>query len=158
VSVSICGRCDHGDIFCAGECAAVSRLESGRRAGARYQRTRRGAQAHAARQQAWRERQFDKGDAEGSAKSPLYAFKKPVEEIIAKNKLHFAALSDISEVVIIGHSLNDVDLPYFREIANYATSCGWVVYCFEKSDWEHNPQQLIHCGVSRERIFTRPYG
>jgi hypothetical protein len=27
VSVSICGRCDHGNIFCAGECAAVSRRE-----------------------------------------------------------------------------------------------------------------------------------
>jgi hypothetical protein len=56
VSVSICGRCDHGNIFCADECAAVSR----RRAGARYQRTRRGALRHAARQQAWRERQLDK--------------------------------------------------------------------------------------------------
>jgi hypothetical protein len=60
VSVSICGRCDHGNIFCAGECAAVSSRESGRRAGARYQRTRRGARRHAARQQAWRERQLDK--------------------------------------------------------------------------------------------------
>ena len=59
-SVSICGRCDHGNIFCAGECAAVSRRESRRRAGARYQRTRRGAWRHAARQQAWRERQLEK--------------------------------------------------------------------------------------------------
>jgi hypothetical protein len=58
--VSICDRCDHGNIYCPGECAAVSRRESGRRAGARYQRTRRGARRHAARQQAWRERQLDK--------------------------------------------------------------------------------------------------
>jgi hypothetical protein len=60
VSVSICGRCDHGNIFCAGECATVSRQESRRRAGARYQRTHRGARRHAARQQAWRERQLEK--------------------------------------------------------------------------------------------------
>jgi len=60
VSVSICGRCDRGNIFCPGECAAVSRRESRRRAGARYQRTRRGARRHAARQQAWRERQLEK--------------------------------------------------------------------------------------------------
>jgi transposase len=52
VSVSICGRCDRGNIYCAGECAAVSRRASNRRAGARYQRTRRGARRHAARQQA----------------------------------------------------------------------------------------------------------
>ena len=67
VSVSICGRCDHGNIFCAGECAAVSRRASNRRAGARYQRTRRGARRHAARQQAWRERQLEKVTHQGCA-------------------------------------------------------------------------------------------
>jgi hypothetical protein len=60
VSVSICGRCDRGNIYCVGECARVSRRASNRRAGARYQRTRRGAQRHAARQQMWRERQLEK--------------------------------------------------------------------------------------------------
>jgi hypothetical protein len=60
VAVSICNQCDHGNIFCAGDCAVESRRESHRRAGARYQRTRRGAQRHAARQQLWRERQLEK--------------------------------------------------------------------------------------------------
>jgi hypothetical protein len=67
VSVSICGRCDRGNIFCAGVCAAVSRRASNRRAGARYQRTRRGARRHAARQQAWRERELDKVTQQGCA-------------------------------------------------------------------------------------------
>jgi hypothetical protein len=67
VSVSICGPCDRGNIFCAGECAAVSRRASNRRAGARYQRTRRGARRHAARQQAWRERELDKVTQQGCA-------------------------------------------------------------------------------------------
>ena len=67
VSVSICGRCDRGNIFCAGECAAVSRRASNRRASARYQHTRRGARRHAARQQAWRERQIDKVTHQGCA-------------------------------------------------------------------------------------------
>jgi hypothetical protein len=48
VLVSICGACDHGNIYCPGECAAISRRASNRRAGARYQRTRRGARRHAA--------------------------------------------------------------------------------------------------------------
>ena len=67
VSVSVCGRCDHGNIFCAGECASVSRRQSRRRAGARYQRTRRGAQRHAARQQRWRERRAKKVTHQGCA-------------------------------------------------------------------------------------------
>ena len=67
VSVSICGPCDRGNIYCAGECAAVSRRASNRRAGARYQRTRRGARRHAARQQAWRDRELEKVTQQGCA-------------------------------------------------------------------------------------------
>jgi hypothetical protein len=67
VSVSICGRCDHGNIFCADECAAVSRRTSNRRAGARYQRTFRGARRHAARQHTWRARQRNKVTQQGCA-------------------------------------------------------------------------------------------
>ena len=67
VLVSICGACDHGNIYCAGECAAISRRASNRRAGARYQRTRRGARRHAARQQAWRDRELEKVTQQGCA-------------------------------------------------------------------------------------------
>jgi hypothetical protein len=67
VSVSICGPCDYGNIYCPGECAAISRRASNRRAGARYQRTRRGARGHAARQQAWRDRQRQKVTQQGCA-------------------------------------------------------------------------------------------
>lgn len=56
VQVRICQRCDHGQIYCAGECARLCRRECLRRAGARYQRTRRGALCHAARQRLWRAR------------------------------------------------------------------------------------------------------
>ncbi len=34
--VRLCRRCDHGNVYCAGECARISRRESVRRAGARY--------------------------------------------------------------------------------------------------------------------------
>lgn len=57
VQVRICARCDHGQICCAGPCARARRRESLRRAGARYQRTLRGALCHARRQRRWRARQ-----------------------------------------------------------------------------------------------------
>jgi len=56
LQVRICRRCDHGNIYCSGECSRIRRRESVRRAGARYQRTRRGAARHAARQWCWRTR------------------------------------------------------------------------------------------------------
>jgi hypothetical protein len=80
VSVSICGRCDRGNIFCAGECAALSRRASSRRAGARYQRTRRGARQHAARQRTWRERQSEKVTQQGCAPTvPVFTMSVTVD-------------------------------------------------------------------------------
>jgi len=55
VCVRVCTGCDRGQVFCAAECSRLSRRESVRRAGARYQRSRRGAHRHAARQRRWRQ-------------------------------------------------------------------------------------------------------
>jgi hypothetical protein len=57
IAVWVCPDCDCGQVYCAGECASSARRESVRRAGARYQKTRRGAHRHAARQRRWRQQQ-----------------------------------------------------------------------------------------------------
>ena len=57
MQVCICAQCDCGNLYCPGECAKLARRESVRRAGARYQRTFRGACRHAERQRRYRERQ-----------------------------------------------------------------------------------------------------
>jgi len=67
IAVNICGPCDYGNIYCRGECAALSRRASNRRAGARYQLTRRGARRHAARQREWRDREREKVTQQGCA-------------------------------------------------------------------------------------------
>lgn len=56
-TVHICRTCDRGNRYCAGVCAPQRRRESLRRAATRYQRSRRGATRHAARQSALRARQ-----------------------------------------------------------------------------------------------------
>jgi len=53
----ICRRCDHGNVYCSDSCSRLGRRECVRSAGARYQRTRRGACLHADRQRLWRQRQ-----------------------------------------------------------------------------------------------------
>ena len=53
--VGVCSECERGQVYCAGECAQLSRRESLRRAGSRYQSSRRGAHRHAARQRRWRQ-------------------------------------------------------------------------------------------------------
>jgi hypothetical protein len=52
----ICGRCDRGQIYCAGECARRARRRTQRAAGRRYQTSRRGRLAHAVRARRYRAR------------------------------------------------------------------------------------------------------
>jgi hypothetical protein len=63
--VRICRNCDRGNLYCAGECAQISRVESVRRAGARYQRTSHGARCHAQRQRRLRTRLVHKVTHQG---------------------------------------------------------------------------------------------
>lgn len=65
VQVRICRRCDHGNLYCAGECSRICRREALRRAGARYQRTLRGSRLHAARQRRYRDRARQKVTHQG---------------------------------------------------------------------------------------------
>jgi hypothetical protein len=57
VQVLICSPCDHGQIYCAGDCSQMSRRASVCEAGRRYQRTRKGRFAHAERSRRYRQRQ-----------------------------------------------------------------------------------------------------
>ena len=65
-AVHIYRACDRGNVYCAGACAPMRRTESLRRAGARYQRSHRGATRHAVRQSAWRGRQMQEVTHQGS--------------------------------------------------------------------------------------------
>jgi hypothetical protein len=54
--VVLCSRCDRGNVYCGPACAESRRRESIRAAGRRYQQSRRGRFAHAARTRRYRER------------------------------------------------------------------------------------------------------
>jgi hypothetical protein len=60
-----CRRCEHGRIYCARGCAQRARQDSLRRAGARYQRSRKGRRHHAARQARYRSRRQNKVTHQG---------------------------------------------------------------------------------------------
>lgn len=44
---------------------------------------------------------------------------KDVSQIISSNHDYWLSLSDVDKVVVYGHSLSEVDAPYFREIIRY---------------------------------------
>lgn len=91
VQVLICTRCDHGNIYCGGECSQIRRRESLHRASARYQRTRRGAARHAARQRIWRASQQQKMTHQGSPSGAL-------ECSVLDHPITVSEPTDVSEV------------------------------------------------------------
>lgn len=67
--VTICRRCDRGNIYCGTQCSQPARRESLCAAGQRYQSSRRGRFKHAARQHHYRSRRW-KVTHQGSVPSP----------------------------------------------------------------------------------------
>lgn len=56
---------------------------------------------------------------------------KPTERLIERYRAQFDGLRDVSEVIVLGHSLADVDAPYFHEIiARTLPSASWTVSCY----------------------------
>lgn len=90
----------------------------------------------------WRQEMSDKFDYEyelgvTEVNKYLAASFKSSAEIIKENKSYFASLQEIDTVVILGHSMSDVDMPYFDEISKrIKKNSFWFVSYY--SDAEHD--------------------
>ncbi|MDR3598076.1 bacteriophage abortive infection AbiH family protein [Clostridium sp.] len=64
------------------------------------------------------------------------------------HKLYDIKDKDIDEVIIIGHSLSGVDMPYFTMINHYVKNkAKWKVYYYDKSEKNQMYENLIECGI-----------
>lgn len=78
---------------------------------------------------------------------------KNTKEIIQDNSLFFENLKDTEEVFILGHSLGDVDLPYFEEIAkNINVNSKWKVSIYNPSEIETYKKKLLKLGIEESNI------
>jgi len=69
---------------------------------------------------------------------------KPVMDIIQKNTVFFNSLYDIQRIIVIGHSMAEVDMPYFEEISKHVSrDCIWHFY-WHAIDEQGKFYQLIH--------------
>jgi hypothetical protein len=94
-------------------------------------------------------------DAIASSRYPLSALKKPVSEIINRNITFFSSLSGLEQVLILGHSISDVDHPYFMKIKeNVPDNCKWVVSYYSNDEIEKHKKNLSACGVDVTNIIT----
>jgi hypothetical protein len=91
-------------------------------------------------------------DAQGAAKYPFYAFQKPVDDILNRNLGYFESLNSVDVVVVIGHSFNEIDIPYIKKISTVAWGSKWVVSQYSESEGKSHVRQLGKCGVSSDKI------
>lgn len=78
-------------------------------------------------------------------------FKKS-DEVIARNQRFFNELADIDQVFVLGHSLSDVDGPYFRTLVQHLRvgQATWHVACRVPSEWPEKAPLLECLGVPVE--------
>ena len=79
---------------------------------------------------------------------------KDVDEFISINRGFFNNLNEVDEIYVIGHSLGDVDMPYFNEILrNVGDNTRWYVHYHRAEDEENYRETLINTvGVNEENI------
>lgn len=69
---------------------------------------------------------------------------KDTAGIIAANEGNFSNLGNVTDVYVLGHSMNDVDLPYFEKIKqNLPQSAKWHISVFGEVDI-NNKQQAVN--------------
>lgn len=96
-------------------------------------------------------------DALGNATYPLHALKKPVDEVLTRHSQFFENLKDIKTIVVIGHSLNEIDHPYFRRIADVLPDVSWHVIYYSENESVGFIQSMVACGINCERISCTGY-
>lgn len=70
-----------------------------------------------------------------------------------KPKLLLLAEKNITEILVIGHSLAGVDIPYFKSIDQLTKQIAkWKVYYHHKGEKMQMLNRLINCGIGTDRI------
>jgi len=79
---------------------------------------------------------------------------KSTKNIIANNHTFFDQLSKIKIIYVLGHSLSDIDLPYFQEIVKNIdlNTVKWRVSYHEIKDLQNHRQKLLELGIDSNLI------
>jgi hypothetical protein len=78
---------------------------------------------------------------------------KHTDEIINNYSTFFNKIGKFDEIHILGHSLSNVDLPYFKEIIKYSKpDTKWSVSYYDRSEKDFHLQTLLSMGLKEEKI------
>lgn len=82
---------------------------------------------------------------------------KPTDEILKEKAAFFASLTDVDLIVVLGHSLSEVDLPYFEEIISHALpSTRWAVSYYGRNEYLRDTMSGLGVHAHNVEFFTLP--
>ncbi|WP_223594994.1 bacteriophage abortive infection AbiH family protein [Neobacillus bataviensis] len=79
---------------------------------------------------------------------------KSTASVIAKNESFFNSPDKYNEIIIMGHSLSDVDLPYIQQIATNLCheNTRWYVSFHRESEITSHRRSLERCSISDNKV------
>ncbi|QEE49119.1 hypothetical protein FUA48_05845 [Flavobacterium alkalisoli] len=80
---------------------------------------------------------------------------KDTATVLYENQKFFHDLDEITKIYVFGHSMSDIDLPYFQEIVKYTNSenINWEVSYYKDHDVEDHNLFLNNLGIDHSKIF-----
>jgi hypothetical protein len=86
-------------------------------------------------------------EAEEASKMLLYHFYKDTKKIISKNLDFFDNLCDIDKIIVMGHSINKIDMPYFKQLNTKIKHAKWTVSYYKKEDIKRMNCRLLKIDI-----------
>jgi len=82
---------------------------------------------------------------------------KNYQQQLDENKDFFCKIkkSHIKEIIVIGHSVNEIDLNYYKEIHKLAKNADWKIYFFNEENILLITERLKNIGINKENIKYR---
>lgn len=78
---------------------------------------------------------------------------KPTKEILARNKAFFEGLSTVTKVFVLGHSLAQVDEPYFTAVLDHVNpNAHWTISYYSNEVATRSAAEDIGIPTSRLRL------
>jgi len=79
----------------------------------------------------------------------FFATFKPSQTLIAKHRFVFEELSEVKQVVNLGHSLSQVDAAYFQALflQKSVAAAQWVIACRCEDEWDEKSHNLERIGI-----------
>ena len=87
----------------------------------------------------------------------LGIFHKPVQDILERNRATLQGYEDVDNIVVIGHSINEIDVPYFQCILEAYPDAEWQNYNYVNDDEgvdevSETHDKLLAIGVPQQKL------